>query len=162
HRRLGPARQEVVGRMDVHPDPGQEGELPDGLEAPRRHWAALTLLFALTIAVLDSSMANVALPAIAHALDIDPADVVWVVIAYYLAVVVSLLPLSAMAERTGFRRMFTMGLTLFIAASLASAASGSLVTLTLARIAQGLGSAMLMCLFGGLMRNIYPLNKLGG
>ncbi|NYT84756.1 MFS transporter [Pollutimonas harenae] len=136
-------------------------ELTDGLDAPRRHWAAATLLLALTIAVLDATMSNVALPAIAQALSINPGDVVWVVIAYNLVVVVSLLPLSAVAERVGFRRMFAAGMTLFMLASLGSAASVSLTTLILSRMAQGLGSAMLMCLFGGLVRNIYPLNKLG-
>jgi DHA2 family multidrug resistance protein-like MFS transporter len=48
-----------------------------------------------------------------------------------------------------------------MAASLASALSTSFFSLLLARMAQGLGSAMLMCLFGGLVRNIYPMNKLG-
>lgn len=137
------------------------GGFPDGLDTPQRYWAALGLVLAITITVLDASMANVALPAIATQLSIDPAAVVWVVIAYNLTVVVSLLPLSAVAERIGFRRMFTIGLTLFMVASLASAMSNSVATLTLARMAQGLGSSMLMCLFGGLVRNTYPLNKLG-
>ncbi len=135
--------------------------LPDGLDTPQRHWAALGLMLAIAITVLDSSMANVALPAIAKQLQIDPAAVVWVVIAYNLTVVVSLLPLSAVAERIGFRRMFTIGTTLFMLASIASALSMSLATLIAARVGQGVGSAMLMCLFGGLVRNIYPLNKLG-
>src|SRR3546814_11895753 len=74
-------------------------------------------------------------------LSIDPADVVWAVIAYNLVVVVSLLPLSAVAERIGFRRMFAIGMTLFMLASLASAASESLLGLLLSRMAQGLGSA---------------------
>lgn len=134
--------------------------LPDGLEIPRRHWAAATLLLALTVTVLDASMVNVALPEIARVLDIDPARVVWVVIAYSLVVVVSLLPLSAVAERIGFRRMFALGMSLFLVSSLASAAATSLAWLIGSRMAQGLSSAMLMCLFGGLVRNIYPLNRL--
>jgi len=116
---------------------------------------------AITITVLDASMANVALPAIAASLAVDPSAVVWVVIAYNLTVVATLLPLSAVAERIGFPRMFALGMTVFMVSSLASASSGSLLALTLSRIAQGLGSSMLMCLFGGLVRNIYPLNKLG-
>src|SRR5690606_14526223 len=68
---------------------------------------------------------------------------------------------SAVAERVGFRRMFAMGMTMFMVASLASALSTSFLSLLLARMAQGLGSAMLMCLFGGLVRNIYPMSKLG-
>jgi DHA2 family multidrug resistance protein-like MFS transporter len=134
--------------------------LPDGLDVPRRHWATATLLLALTVTVLDASMVNVALPEIARVLDIDPARVVWVVIAYSLVVVVSLLPLSAVAERIGFRRMFALGMSLFLVSSLASAVATSLAWLICSRMAQGLSSAMLMCLFGGLVRNIYPLNKL--
>lgn len=136
-------------------------ELPDGLPKPRRYWAILTLMAVLVISVLDATMVNVALPSIAQSLDIAPADVVRVVLAYNLALVITLLPFSAIAERIGFRRMFAIGIGLFGLASLASALSTSLLTLMLARIAQGLGSSMLMCLFGGLVRNIYPLRKLG-
>ncbi len=143
------------------PSRSRAANLPDGLPTPERYWAALGLLLAITITVLDSSMANVALPAIARQLEIDPAAVVWVVIAYNLTVVVSLLPLSAVAERIGFRRMFTIGMTIFLLSSITSALSNSLLTLTFSRIVQGLGSAMLMCLFGGLVRNTYPLHKLG-
>ena len=106
-------------------------------------------------------MANVALPTIAHELNIDPGAVMWVVIAYSLMVVVALLPLSAVADRIGFRRMFALGMTVFMLSSLTNALSTTLFTLTAGRIAQGLGAAMLMCLFGGLVRNIYPIRKLG-
>lgn len=133
----------------------------DGLDAPRRYWATLTLITAITITVLDASMSNVALPAIAQALNVNPADIVWVVIAYNLVVVVSLLPLSAVAERVGFRRMFATGLTVFMCASLAAASADSLPGLMIARIAQGMGTAMMMCLFGGLTRSIYPISRLG-
>ncbi len=98
------------------------------------------VLLAITITVLDSSMVNVALPAIALQLAIDPGSVVWVSIAYNLTVVVSLLPLSAVAERIGFRRMFASGLTLFLLSSIVAVLSTSLVSLTVARVAQGFGS----------------------
>src|SRR3546814_8582900 len=71
-------------KPDVIETASKAAPLADGLETPRRHWATLTLLLAITITVFDASMANVALPAIAHALSIDPADVVWAVIAYTL------------------------------------------------------------------------------
>lgn len=135
-------------------------ELPDGLPKPRRYWAILTLMAVLVITVLDSTMVNVALPNIARDLEIPAADVVRVVLAYSLALVVTLLPFSALAERIGFRRMFTVGLVVFSLASLAAALSTSLLTLLLSRVVQGLGSSMLMCLFGGLVRNIYPLRGL--
>src|SRR5690606_15726502 len=115
----------------------------------------------MALAVLDSTIANVALPTISRDLGISSAAAVWIVNAYNLSVVTMLLPLSAAAERVGFRRMFAIGLALFIAGSLASAMAGSLEVLIGARVFQGVGAATLMCLFGGLVRNIYPLRMMG-
>src|SRR5690606_16490591 len=69
-------------------------------------------------------------------------------------------PLSAVAERVGFKFMFRMGLTLFTIASLLCALSGTLHGLVAARVLQGLGASSMMCLFGGLVRHIYPPHKL--
>ena len=135
--------------------------LPDGLPTPRRHWAAATVLTGISMSVLDTTIANVALPTIATDLNALPSHAVWVVNAYNLSVVVLLLPLSALAERIGFKRMFTIGLALFALASLSGALSTSLWQLTMARVVQGVGAASLMCMFGGLVRNIYPLRMLG-
>ncbi|WP_241083541.1 MFS transporter, partial [Achromobacter xylosoxidans] len=134
---------------------------PDGLPAPRRYWAAATVMTGISLSVLDTTIANVALPTIAADLNASPAQAVWVVNAYNLAVVMMLLPLSALAERIGFRRMFTFGLVLFTLASLGCTLAGTLAQLTAARVFQGVGAATLMCLFGGLVRNIYPLKMLG-
>jgi len=133
----------------------------EGLPTPRRYWAVAVVMLGMTLSVLDATIANVALPTIAADLQIRPASAVWIVNAYSVSVVVMLLPLSALAERVGFRRMFGMGLALFTLASLGCAMASSLTTLTLARMFQGVGAASLMCLFGGLVRNIYPLSMLG-
>lgn len=156
---LAMAGKAAGGRARSH-DIHQDATLPDGLAQPRRRWAVFTLMLALTVTVLDASMVNVALPEIAQALGIEPSAVVWVVIAYSLVVVASLLPLSAVAERIGFRRMFALGMMLFMVSSVASASAQSITWLILSRMAQGLSASMLMCLFGGLVRNIYPLRRL--
>lgn len=135
--------------------------MPDGLDVPRRHWAVATLMVVLTVASLDATMVNVALPAIAKDLHIAPGLVMWVMIANSLTVVITLLPFSAVAERIGFRRVFALGLTVFMLGAVACALAASFPVLLTARVIQGLGSSMLMCLFGGLLRNIYPMNKLG-
>lgn len=132
-----------------------------GLPTPRRQWAAATLLTAISLAVMDAMIANVALPTIATELNASSASAVWVINAYNLTLVVLLLPFSAMAERIGFRRMFGFGLILFTLASLGCALAYSLNTLIGARIFQGVGASCLMSLVGGLTRNIYPLDKLG-
>lgn len=137
-----------------------KAKLPDGLPMRQRVRAAATLLLAIAITVLDATMSNVALPTIALELNIEPSQVVWISIAYSLTVVMTLLPLSALADRVGLRRLFIIGTVVFLSASLGAAYAQNFVLLLCARIAQGLGSSMLMCLFGGLVRNIYPARKL--
>jgi len=82
----------------------------EGLPNPRRRWAAMTLLVGIGMSVLDSSMSNVALPTIARELNQSAAAVVWIVNAYGLTLVMTLLPMSAIGERTGFKRLFKYGL----------------------------------------------------
>lgn len=135
--------------------------MADGLEQPQRFWGALTIWLGLTLAVLDGAIANVALPAIARDVHADPAAAVWVVNAYQLAVTISLLPLSALGEKYGYRRVYWAGLGLFILASAACAASRTLPALTLARVLQGFGAAGIMSVNGALVRFIYPRRLMG-
>lgn len=151
----------MVRKAQKHRDKSEaDTSASDGLPVPRRHWSAAVLLLGITITVFDSSMSNVALPAISNSLGIPASQSVWVVLAYSLTVVGCLLPLSALAERIGFRLMFGLGLVVFLAASVSAALSSSMTHLVISRVGQGLGSAMLMCLFGGILRNTYPLAKL--
>lgn len=136
------------------------GAAADGLPVPRRYWSVAVMMLGIVITVFDSSMSNVALPAISASLGIPASQSVWVVLAYSLTVVGCLLPLSAVAERVGFRRLYAVGLVVFLVSSIVAALSQSMTQLVLARVGQGLGSAMLMCLFGGILRNTYPLSKL--
>lgn len=129
----------------------------DGLPTPQRYWAAMTLLVGIGLSVLDASMANVALPTIAAEMGVSASSVVWVVNAYGLAVVVLLLPMSSIGERIGFKRLLKYGLILFVLAAIGSALSRSLPVLILFRVLQGVGGAAVMCLFGALVRHIYPV-----
>ena len=134
---------------------------PDGLPLPQRRWAMLAIAIAVTMAVLDSSVANIALPAIARQLGVSPAESVWVINAYQLAIVVLLLPLAALGERIGYRRVYIAGLALFTAGSLACALSPTLATLIVSRIGQGFGAAAIMAVNGALVRFTYPQKSLG-
>src|ERR1700722_4788467 len=66
----------------------------DGLPIPQRYWAILTLMVGVALSCLDTALVNVALPRIAKDLNSSPADSIWVVNAYQLAVMISLLPLA--------------------------------------------------------------------
>ena len=119
------------------------------------------MLVGIGMSVLDSSMSNVALPTSASDLDASAAAVVWIVNAYGLTLVMTLLPMSAIGERTGFKRLFKIGLLLFIVASVASTFAPSLPWLLVCRVLQGLGGSAIMCLFGALVRHIYPPKEIG-
>jgi DHA2 family multidrug resistance protein-like MFS transporter len=140
---------------------GLKPEPPDGVPMPKRIWAIATVALGLTLAVLDGGIANVALPTIARDVNTSPANSIWVVNAYQLAVTISLLPLSSLGEIYGYKRVYQAGLVLFTVASLACAMSTSLTTLILARMLQGFGAAGLMSVNSALIRFIYPRRWLG-
>jgi MFS transporter, DHA2 family, multidrug resistance protein len=133
----------------------------DGLPTPQRYWAATTIWLALTLSVLDGSIANVALPTIAADLNAPAADSIWVVNAYQLAIVVSLLPMAAVGEMIGFRRVFQLGIIIFTLGSLGCTLAHSLPTLAVARALQGFGAAGIMSQNGALVRFTYPSKMLG-
>jgi MFS transporter, DHA2 family, multidrug resistance protein len=113
------------------------------------------------MSVLDSSIANVALPTIGRDFDASNAASIWVVNAYQVAILVSLLPLASLGEIVGYRRISQAGLAVFTVASLACAFSDSLVTLSVARVIQGFGAAGIMSVNAALVRFTYPQRMLG-
>ena len=115
----------------------------DGLPVPKRYWAILAIAMGITVSVLDGTIANVALPSIAEDLQATPSMSIWIVNAYQLAIVVSLLSLSSLGDILGYRRVYIGGLLIFSVTSLACALSNSLLTLTIARVFQGFGAAAL-------------------
>ena len=128
----------------------------DGLPAERRGWAAAAIFTAVAMSSLDTAIANIALPAIAADLHVGPADVIWVVNVYQIALVATLLPLAALGEIVGHRRIYLGGLLLFTLASLACAEAWSLPSLLIARVLQGLGASGIMSVNTALVRCVFP------
>jgi MFS transporter, DHA2 family, multidrug resistance protein len=133
----------------------------DGLPTERRRWAVAAIFTALTMASLDTAIANIALPAIAADLHVSPADVIWVVNVYQIALVATLLPLGALGEIVGHERIYLGGLVLFTLASLGCALAWSLPSLLTARALQGLGASGIMSVNTALVRFVYPSRMLG-
>ncbi len=145
----------------VAPDSAAASNPEHGLPTPQRYWAMLVIALALTLAVLDSAIANVALPTIARNLQASAAGSIWVINAYQLAITISLLPLASLGDRIGYRRIYLGGLILFTVASFGCALSSSLATLAIARVVQGFGAAGVMSVNTALVRMIYPPTQLG-
>ena len=133
----------------------------DGLPQPARRRAMLVIILGLTMAVLDGSIVNLALPGIARELNASAAHSIWVVNAYQIATLVMLLPLASLGERLGYRRVYLVGMAVFAVSSVGAMLANSLTTLIAARAMQGLGAAGIMSVNAAMVRLIYPRSDLG-
>ncbi|WP_244472346.1 MFS transporter [Methylobacterium sp. Leaf108] len=133
----------------------------DGLPPRERMLALLAIALAMTMAVLDGAIVNVALPVMAKDLGVSPSAAIFVVNGFQIAVTACLLPFASLGDILGYRRVYLGGLVLFTAASLACALSPSLGWLVAARIAQGVGAAGIMSVNIALVRFIYPSRLIG-
>jgi len=133
----------------------------DGLPVPRRYWAITAIVLAISMSVLDSSIANVALPTIGHELATTAATSIWVINAYQIAILIALLPLASLGERVGYRRVSLGGLGVFTFASLSCALAPTMGALVVARVIQGFGAAGIMSVNAALVRFTYPQRMLG-
>jgi MFS transporter, DHA2 family, methylenomycin A resistance protein len=112
-----------------------------------RHSSALALAVICTgyfMVILDATVTNVALPSIGRGLNGSVTGLQWVVDAYTLSFAGLLLTGGALAERLGGRRIFTLGLVVFGAASAACGLAPTLGVLVAARFVQGAGAAVLV------------------
>jgi DHA2 family multidrug resistance protein-like MFS transporter len=121
----------------------------------------LAVLLAVALATLDTAIANTALPSIAADLHAAPAASVWIINAYQLAIVATMLPLAALGDIVGHRRIYIGGLVVFTVASLACSLVSTLPMLTAARILQGLGASAIMSVNTALIRYLVPPERLG-
>ncbi|PLZ04470.1 MFS transporter [Burkholderia sp. WAC0059] len=127
----------------------------------RNRRAMAAVMLAVTLATLDTAIANTALPTIAIDLHAEPAASVWVINAYQLAMVATLLPLAALGDIVGHRRIYLSGIAVFTVASLACSVASTLPALAIARVLQGLGASAIMSVNTALIRYLYPPHQLG-
>jgi EmrB/QacA subfamily drug resistance transporter len=109
----------------------------------RRRWLALGIVcLAMLMNTLDGSVVNVALPAIQRDLNIQQADLTWVINAYLITFGSFLLLAGRLGDLIGRKRVFLSGVTLFTLSSVACGLAGDEKVLIAARFVQGLGGAV--------------------
>lgn len=109
----------------------------------RRNWLALTvLLVGAFMALLDTTIVNVAIPTIRTSLSASNATLSWIVSGYALAFGLALIPAGRVGDRLGHKWVFIAGLVLFTVASLACGLAGDDTQLISARAVQGLAGGM--------------------
>ena len=132
---------------------------------PLEGWPRALATFALALAafmnVLDLTIANVSVPAIAGAMGVSPTEGTWIITSYAVSEAI-MLPLTGwLALRFGQRRMFMVGTAGFVLASLLCALSLNFPMLIAARVLQGMLGAAMIPLAQAMLLAIYPPEKRG-
>ena len=110
----------------------------------RGPWILAATILASSMAFIDGTAVNVALPALQTNLNATAVDVQWVIEAYALLLSALLLVGGSLGDHYGRRRVFLIGIALFAFASAACGLAGSIHQLIAARALQGLGAALLV------------------
>jgi EmrB/QacA subfamily drug resistance transporter len=125
------------------------------LSAGRRTAALVTVCASLMVITIDVTILNVALPTLAKALDADTSALQWFINAYELVFAGLLLTAGALADRFGRRRALAVGLAVFGVASALSALARSPAELIAARVAMGIGGALVLPATLSIVTNIF-------
>lgn len=133
----------------------------DGLPTPRRYVAIVAIGLGTVLTVIDGAIATVALPTIARDLNVDGSAAVLVVTVYQLVLVMSLLPLSALGDIVGLKRLYQAGQMVFTVATVLCFFAKSLPFLLVVRALQAIGAAAALSVMSALIRSIYPHKQLG-
>ena len=128
----------------------------------RSPWLVLVaLVLGQVMTLLDTTVVNVAIPTLARDLDASLDSVLWVINAYVLVFAVLLVTGGRLGDLFGQRRMFVFGVSLFTAASAACGLAQTPGQLIWARVAQGVGAALLVPQTLSLLTKVFPEEKRG-
>lgn len=127
------------------------------MAVPRSAWKALVVLMAgMFMALLDTTIVNVALPTIQQSLDASEATLSWIISGYALAFGIALIPAGRIGDRVGHKWVFFTGLALFTLASLFCGLAQNSIQLVLARVVQGLAGGMFVPAVTAFIQLLFP------
>ncbi|MEO6742049.1 MAG: MFS transporter [Chthoniobacteraceae bacterium] len=143
-------------------NPGRGKAVAQSAErGPSVRWALASLSLSMLLSSLGTSIANVGLPALAHAFIASFPEVQWIVLAYLLAITTLIVSVGRLGDILGRRRLFLAGIFLFTGASVLCGVAPTLWLLIAARGAQGLGAAVMMALSMAFVGETVPKAKIG-
>jgi len=120
-----------------------------------------TVLTGTIMAVLDSSIVNVALPDMSGTMGVTIEEITWVVTAYILAQVIVMPITGLLSARFGRKRFYLASVVLFTASSMACGLAHGLGTMVLFRVLQGFGGGVLLTVSQAILRESFPPEEQG-
>jgi EmrB/QacA subfamily drug resistance transporter len=122
----------------------------------RRYVTLAVLSLSLVIIGLDNTVLNVALPTLQRTFSATAAELQWMVDAYVLVFAGLLLTMGALGDRFGRKRALQVGLIIFAASSIAATFSTEAIHVIAARVAMGVGGALIMPSTLSVIVNVFP------
>jgi len=138
--------------------------MSDAQPAALKHspWLMLTALcMGFFMILLDTTIVNIAVPDMMDRLDASLDEILWVINAYILVYAVLLITAGRLGDLYGAKRLFLTGLVIFTVASVACGFAGTPDQLVTARVAQGVGGALLTPQTLALITSVFPVAKRG-
>lgn len=139
-----------------HSTPAAAYRHPPPLSGSARLWGTLALSAATFMNVLDTSIANVSLPAIAGDLGVSPNQGTWVITSFGVANAIAVPLTGWLSQRFGQVRLFVMSVTLFVITSWLCGLAPNMTTLIIFRVLQGLVAGPMIPLSQALLLSSYP------
>ena len=122
----------------------------------KRSWQILAVVLTGSfMAVLDTTIVNVALPSIQQGAHASSGALEWVVSGYALTFGLALVPAGRLGDRYGYKRLFLAGLSLFTLASVACGVSQNAGELIIARLVQGLGAGIYYPAISAIIQRLF-------
>src|SRR5947207_5075948 len=131
------------------------------LEGSARVWGTIALSAATFMNVLDTSIANVSLPAIAGDLGVSPNQGTWVITSFAVANAIAVPLTGWLSQRFGQVKLFVGSVLLFVIASLLCGLAPNMTTLIVFRVLQGFVAGPMIPLSQSLLLSSYPREKAG-
>src|SRR2546425_4008305 len=126
-------------------------------------WVVLILVaLGAFMTTLDSSIVNIALPAIAHTFGVGVSGAIeWIIIGYLIVIAAFLLTLGRLADMVGRKPIYEAGLVIFVLGSIFSGAAPSQARLIHARLVQGVGGAFIFAVNTAMITSVFPASERG-
>ncbi|HEY8890983.1 MAG TPA: MFS transporter, partial [Clostridium sp.] len=128
----------------------------------RYMWVALTVVIVGTfMAILDSSIVNVAIPKLMTIFKVSTDQIEWILTGYMLTMSIVIPFTGYLGDRFGIKKLYIFALTVFTIGSALCGLSTSIDTMIAARVVQAIGGGMIMPVGMAMIYQIVPLEKRG-
>ena len=129
--------------------------------ATRKWWILIAVGLCLFLGSVDGSIVNVALPSLMAAFNADFPTIQWVVLSYLMGLTVLLVSMGRLADMVGKKRVFTLGIMLFLSGSALCGLAQSASWLIAFRFLQSIGAAMMIALGTAIITETWPSQERG-